>query len=335
MEFFVMAYGNDEDKRQGIFRLFFNKTSDTIEELNFYPMKNKTVFLVKKENKLITSSIEKESKQSYLTVYTIDSDNRLIEEKSVKQKYFYSHLALADNGKYLLGASFYEGVDSVFDINNLETPVSTHVHKFRKRSDKFLQQSCHSHYINITHDKKFVYSADLGTDEILVYDFSNGKFTLNPEKSLDRTDGPRLMPFGRDGNYAYLLNELNSRINVFSYNNGIFEEIQNISMLAENYSGKNSAAGIKISENGKILAASNRGEDSVVIYDIDVNNGFLIFRDRIFTGRKPRDIEFMGNDYILVSAQDDNKIQIIKIGEKSVLLDNFYPIPTPTLINAL
>jgi len=80
------------------------------------------------------------------------------------------------------------------------------------------------------------------------------------------------------------------------------------------------------------LAVTNRGEDSVVIYSIDREIGTLSLRDRVYTGKKPRDIGFVGDEYILVCAQDENKIQIIEIGDKTNILENFIEIPSPVFI---
>ena len=334
MKFYVIAYGNPEDKRQGIFSINFDEKTKNIKLLNFYPTENKPASLIVKNEKIIMSSINLETKKGSLSILDVKDDNNLVEEANYEQEYFYSHLDISKDGKYLLGASFYEGVDGIIDLDNLEKSISTHTHNFRKRADKPIQQACHSHFIGMTPDSKYVYSVDIGTDEVLVYDFKNGIITLNKEKSLDRPlgTGPRLMPFDKNGKFAYLINELSNEVNMFSYEDGNFTEIQTISTLAENFEKESTAAGIKISENNKYLAITNRGEDSVTIYSINSQLGNLSLKNRVFTGKKPRDIQFVGDDYILVCAQDENKIQIIEITEKSILLENSIDIPSPDFI---
>lgn len=334
MIFYTIAYGNKEDNRQGIFILSFNQEEKSIKLLDFYPTINKPASLVVKNNELFMSSINLENKRGFIHVLEIQKNGILSEKNIYEQEHFYSHLSLSKNGKYILGASFYEGVDAVFSIENLIKPISKHIHTFRKKTDKAIQQACHSHYIGMTPCEKYVYSADIGTDEILVYDFENGIITLNKEKILDRPmgKGPRLMPFSNNENFAYLINELSSDIDIFSYENGCFKEVQSISTLEDKFLGENTAAGIKISENNKYLAVTNRGEDSVVIYSIDKATGILCFKARVFTGRKPRDIVFIEDKYILVCAQDDNKIQVIEIESENKLSNNFIEVPCPVFI---
>ncbi len=297
MKLYVIAYGNNEDKRQGIFTINFDEKQKEIELLNFYPTENKPASLVVKNNKIIMSSINQETKKGIISLINIGNDNSLTEEKSYEQDYFYSHLTLSNNEKYVLGASFYEGVDGVIALEALGKTISSHIHTFRKRTDKLIQQACHSHYIGVTPDDKYVYAADLGTDEVLVYDFKDGIISLNKDKSLDRPlgSGPRLMPFSKNGKFAYLVNELSNEVNVFSYEDGNFKELQTISSLSKDFDKESTAAGIKISENDKYLAVTNRGEDSVVIYYIDKETGTLSIKDRVYTGKKPRDIQFVGD----------------------------------------
>lgn len=334
MKLYVIAYGNNEDKRQGIFSIDFDEKQKEIKLLNFYPTENKPASLVVKNNKIIMSSINQETKKGLISLINISDDNTLIEEKNYNQDYFYSHLALSNNEKYVLGASFYEGVDGVISLEDLGKTISSHIHTFRKRTDKLIQQACHSHYIGITPDDKYIYAADIGTDEVLVYDFKDGIISINKEKSLDRPlgSGPRLMPFSKSGKFAYLINELSNEVNTFSYEEGNFTEIQTISSLSEGFEKESTAAGIKISENDKYLAVTNRGEDSVVIYSIDKVTGVLSIKDRVYTGKKPRDVQFVGDNYILVCAQDEDKIQIIEIGDKAIILEDSVGIPSPVFI---
>lgn len=334
MVFYTIAYGNNDDNRQGIFMLDFDKKEKAMKILKFYPTSNKPASLTIKDKKMFMSSINNESKKGFISIINIENDLEWVEEKNYEQEYFYSHLALSKNGKYLLGASFYEGVDAVFSIENLVEPISKHIHAFRKRTDKPIQQAPHSHYIGMTPDEEYVYSADIGTDEVLVYDFEKGIISLNKEKALDRPlgKGPRLMPFSSNGNFSYLINELSNEVDVFSYEDGNFVEVQSISTLDKNFIGESTTAGIKISKNDKYLSTTNRGEDSVVIYDIDKTTGLLSFKARIYVGKKPRDIAFVGDSYILVCTQDENKIQVIEIEEKTKLLDNFIEIPCPVFI---
>ena len=53
MKFYVIAYGNPEDKRQGIFSINFDEKTKNIKLLNFYPTENKPASLIIKNEKIM------------------------------------------------------------------------------------------------------------------------------------------------------------------------------------------------------------------------------------------------------------------------------------------
>ena len=82
--------------------------------------------------------------------------------------------------------------------------------------------------------------------------------------------GPRPFTFHPNGKYAYVINELNSTITVFSYRDdyGILKEIETVSTLPEDFSGTSYCADIHLSPDGTILYGSNRGHDSNRVYPV-------------------------------------------------------------------
>ena len=90
--------------------------------------------------------------------------------------------------------------------------------------------------------------------------------------TLPAGSGPRHAAFSGDGNFLYVLGELQSTVTVFANDaRETYREIQTISTLPEGFSGRNDAAEIAIHPNGKFLYASNRGQDTIALFDIEVS----------------------------------------------------------------
>ena len=100
--------------------------------------------------------------------------------------------------------------------------------------------------------------------------------------------GPRHMVFRPDGRFAYVLNEMNSTVTAFAYDAkaGVLKELQTLRTLPEHYDGPNSCAEVDIHPSGKFLYASNRGHNSVVLFNVDPDKGTLTYVEEQGTGGK-------------------------------------------------
>jgi 6-phosphogluconolactonase len=167
---------------------------------------------------------------------------------------------------------------------------------------------------------------DLGIDKILCYSLNTK--SENPKLTSQATafnskpgTGPRQMSFHPNGQFAYLIHELKSVVAALSYDNkkGCFTEIQMIATIPENFAGENKCGGIKVSADGKHLYGSNRGHNSIVVFDIDENNGKLLYVQNVPSGGSwPREftIDPTGN-LLLVANQHSNNIATFKIDKTS------------------
>ena len=76
------------------------------------------------------------------------------------------------------------------------------------------------HSIRPDPTNRFAVAADLGTDRLMIYamDVDIGKLTTHAEIKVKPGSGPRHTIFHPNGNYLYLINELNSTLVVYRYN---------------------------------------------------------------------------------------------------------------------
>ncbi len=162
------------------------------------------------------------------------------------------------------------------------------------------QDGPHPHSSMVTPDNRFLVVNDLGDDSIAIFPIDAKTAHLGKPhlfQSLSPGSGPRHVAFHPNGRWAYGIDELASRIDQYLYTSmrgGPGLEAQailtgadhSVSTLDAGFHGTNTAAEIVMAPDGDVLYASNRGEDSLVVFAIDQTNGMLSFRQRIACGGK-------------------------------------------------
>ena len=184
--------------------------------------------------------------------------------------------------------------------------------------DKARQASSHVHMVRFSPDGKYVMVNDLGDDKVYVYTYNKnaGKdvLVLKNTVSVKPGSGPRQMIFSTNGKFAYLLQEMHGDVTVFSYNDGVLKKIQETSQVAENFKGKNGAADIQTSADGKFVYLSNRGTANNITTFAVAADGKLVKKGQISTGGKgPRAFVIdPSGKWLLVGNQNTDDITIFK-----------------------
>ena len=182
-------------------------------------------------------------------------------------------------------------------------------------------RSPHAHWIGADPTGKFVLACDLGLDSVYVYHFDAGKGTLAPADPPASTckagSGPRHLVFSRDGKFAYVICELNSTVIAYAWDaeHGTLKEIQTLSALPANYEGKFASAEIRLHPSGKFLYASNRGNDTITVFQIDPATGMLSVTSRVACGGKtPRGFAVSpSGQWLVVGNQGTDNLVSFKI----------------------
>ena len=178
------------------------------------------------------------------------------------------------------------------------------------------QDRAHAHCSIVTPDGKFLLVVDLTLDRIVAYDFKNRAAGLKevPAATIDTRkvapgSGPRHIIFHPNGQFAFVIFELLNQVASYRYTGEGFEFIEIKDLLKSN-SDFSKAAAIKISEDGTQLFCSNRGQDSITVFNIDPQTGRLAFLNNApFGGKFPRDFEFMpGGKFCLVGLKESWRV---------------------------
>jgi 6-phosphogluconolactonase len=210
--------------------------------------------------------------------------------------------------------------------------------------DSERQESPHAHFFlfDKTCDRGFAF--DLGTDRLMAYSFDAQaaeplKPAASPWLNSKPGAGPRHGVFDPTGTHCYVINELDSTVDVLKYyfSTGSFEKMQNISALPPDGAGSNSiAAAIKISGDGNFVYASNRGHNCITVFKRDAIQGLLSFVDSVSSGGKtPRDFSLdPSGNYLLVCHQDSDSLVVFRINRDSGKLMQVgeYSLPAPVCV---
>lgn len=183
------------------------------------------------------------------------------------------------------------------------------------------QKGPHAHSVNVSPDDRFAFVADLGIDKIMIYRLRVEAGTIiasdPPFAALAPGAGPRHFAFHPNGNYAYVINELNSTMTAFAYDvaSGTLAEIQTVPTLPRGFTGSSSCAEVRVHPGGRFLYGSNRGHDSIVVYRIDPAAGTLTIVEHQTAGIKtPRNFNIdPSGAFCLVANQDSDSVIVFRI----------------------
>ena len=200
------------------------------------------------------------------------------------------------------------------------------------------QQGPHAHSITIDPGNRYAVSADLGIDKVLVYRLDAEKRTIAPNDppsvDVQAGAGPRHFAFHPNRKHAYLINELDNTAVAYVYDEdcGILETVQVISTLPADFTDTSYCADIHVSPDGRFVYGSNRGHDSIVIFEVDPDTGTLSVVDYESTrGEFPRNFALDPSGRFLFAAnQNTDNIVTYRIdGQTGKLTATGQEVETP------
>jgi 6-phosphogluconolactonase (cycloisomerase 2 family) len=270
-----------------------------------------------------------------------------------------THVSLHPSGRFLLVANYFGGAVSVFPIladgklgpaSDVKKDAGTVGPKSAKSAPagSFAisgHDLPHAHMIQSDPSGRFVFSVDLGLDQILVWKFDdkNGKLIPNDPAfvSFPPGDGPRHFAFHPTGRYFYSIQEEASTIALFDYDaaKGRLTQRQTISSLPPWFTGSNFTSEIMVSPDGKFVYGANRLHDSIASFAV-AEDGTLKFLGEEWTrGDYPRSFNFSPNGgYLYCCNQRADNIAIFKVDNqagKLLFTDQITPVGNPSCITFL
>lgn len=240
------------------------------------------------------------------------------------------HISVDKTGRWAIVSNYVSGNWLVYGINadgslgDLADSLS-----FRgKGPNTGRQEGSHVHSATISDDNRFVYIADLGTDQLHAYSLNanTGKLTPLPTPfvAVQPGSGPRHFTIHPNGRFAYLAEELTSSVAVLNRDpkTGVLTLKQDrVASLPADFTGENTHADIHTDPTGKTLYVSNRGHNSLSIFSIAPDGSIKLLGHQPIQGAKPRN--FMvhpSGQFVLVANQDTDNIVVFRRDPKTGLL---------------
>ncbi len=191
----------------------------------------------------------------------------------------------------------------------------------------------HVQCVKMTRDNRFLCAADIGLDHISVYrlDQNRGRLKQIDIVHSDMEAGPRHLKFSEDGNFMYVVNEIENTIDVFRYTVDAkkdipdFERIQQVPTLNDYHATDSASSALNISDDFRYLVSSSAGNNTVVIFRIDEKSGELTKVLCLpISGDYPKDCALFPDNRHLVSLNhESNTMTFFNVDlEKGLLVMN-------------
>ena len=257
------------------------------------------------------------------------------------------HLSVDSRSKSVLVANYTSGNVAVLPIRRGGSlGAASDVEQHEGSGPREQQKGPHAHCVKLDRANHHAFAADLGIDKLMIYRFNPLTGSLEPAKQpsaiLHPGAGPRHFTFHPNGKYLYVINELDSSLTTFKYNaaQGTLTAFESVSTLPRDFTGISFCADIHVSKSGRFLYGSNRGHNSIVVFEIDPHSGRLKLVQHVSTeGKWPRNftIDPTGR-FLLVANQHTDNVVTFRIDAPTGRLrptGQSTEIPTPVCLQFL
>jgi 6-phosphogluconolactonase len=315
----------------GIFVYSFNDQSGRLVNMKIPAESNNPSYLTISANKKYLYAVGElnnldSNHSGDVSAFRIENNNKLtLLNHTLTHGADPCHVSLSPNGKLLVVSNYTGGNLSVFNILP-DGSISDMVQRIQDiGSGPFPNRQTEPHVHSSQFDAagKLLFVADLGIDELKIFNVGTGEIPLTPNAQpflkLAPGSGPRHFDFSADGRFIYVIDELSSTITVFMKYGGDWKNVQIIKTLPKDFNGESWAADIHISADGRFVYASNRGHNSIAVFRRDLNGGKLVMIQTISVeGDWPRNFTIDPTGRFLLSAnQKSNDITVFKIDQPS------------------
>ena len=199
-----------------------------------------------------------------------------------------------------------------------------------EKGRKLYSPRSHIHFAEFIKEK--IYVVDLGDNSVYIY---NLQMHLLDTIRLEEGLGPRHLVANNDGNIIYIVTEYSNQILMYVKENQHFVLKQSISTLG-NQLDKSYAAAIKITINNKNIYVTNRGENTISVFE-NINNKLKLIQTVSSYGDYPRDFILNKDEqFAIVANQKSNNLVIFKrdknSGKLAIYKDEKLIIESPSCI---
>lgn len=222
------------------------------------------------------------------------------------------HLALGPSGHYLMVSNHLSGTLAVLPVapDGALGPV-THAVPMPGEPGPHRKEQPHAkpHYNLVDPTGRYVVVPDKGLDRVFLFELGAHSAHAEPACVADAREGagPRHAAFHPTGRWLYVVNELDNTVAAYALDDGKLRPFQVLPTLPDTYTGNSRAAGIAIDAHGRHLYVSNRGDDSIAVFQVDAVTGRLAPVQHAASGGKtPRFFTLSPDGRFLFTLNEDS-----------------------------
>ncbi|MBY5992855.1 lactonase family protein [Ferrimonas balearica] len=250
------------------------------------------------------------------------------------------HLSLHPDGQALAVANYMGGNSAVLpvEVDGALRPATARWAYQGQGPNTERQEAPHAHYAQWSADGRHLYTVDLGSDTL--WQQEDGRSEPAVALKLHPGDGPRHLAFHPTLPVAYLLNELSNTLVVADRNveDGTLSERQRLATLPEGFTGHSQAAAVKLSADGTRLYLSNRGHNSLAVFEVS-SDGALVLMQHIDSGGDwPRDFALSQDGrWLVVANERSGRLALFAVAEDGSLSDTgrYWALDSPVAVLAI
>ncbi len=322
----IIAGGYAYAEQAGIQAFLFDPTSgELIPNGSFAGINNPTFLIVHPNQRWLyaVSEINHDSGGSFGEVWAFQIGDEPFSIKPINRQSsrgdWPCHLRLDATGKWIVTTNYGTGSVAIYPLQKDGSlgEMTDFVEHHGSGPNTARQEGPHAHSSIFTPDNRFVIIADLGIDQLVIYQFdiSEGKLHQHSSVKTRPAAGPRHLAFHSNGKWMYAANELDSTITLYDYDpaKGTLLERQSLSTIPSG-SPENIVADIHLSANGQCVYVSNRGHNSIAVYDIGNDGALKLISIPGCGGNWPRNFALSPNGkFVLVANQYSNELCVLPI----------------------
>jgi len=321
-EFFVGAYTSEGAEGINLCKMN-NETGEISLERTYTGIENPSFLRLSPNKKFLYAVSEAGEAGSFVYAYKVANHELKFLNKQSSNGQGPCHVDVSPKGNSVTVATYGGGTTSIYPVlqnGNLMEASSTIVNT-GKGPVKDRQDKPHAHSMKFSPFENLVFSADLGTDQLNIYEpnyFGLKKATQEFVK-LPPGSGPRHFDFHPNGKVIYVINELNSTITAIRKEGEEWKVFQNISTLPKDFNGESYCADIHISKDGKFLYGSNRGDNSIAVFAVNSTDQSLKLLETVSVeGNWPRNFGITPDgNRMLVANQKSGNITVFNIDKET------------------
>ncbi|CAM3739016.1 lactonase family protein [Erysipelothrix urinaevulpis] len=301
MKILLGAYTRNDS--EGLYQIDLNETDQTLENLELLIKAENPTYLDYDKTNNTLYSVYQEGNLGGIGAYTFT------EEGNLEKKY-----AITEEGTPPCYVKYDSQSGKIYDANYHHGKMNIYQNQTHIKTVQY-EEGAHAHYTDFDPKTNVLYVCDLGNDK--VYKYQNDEQIASIR--LEEGSGPRHIAFHPTLDRLYVFAELNNTVTVLDSDFNIYQIITSL----EHETNQSAGAAIRISNDGKFLYASNRGEDSLVVYAIDESGQLSIIQHISTFGEHPRDFDLSPDgQFLVVANRDTNNLSLYTRDQLTGLLTN-------------